>query len=232
MANDIREVHHEDMAPVYSRVSWGALFAGLFVALTVFLVLSALGAAIGLSATDSVRGETIATGAGIWALATALVAFFCGGCVTSRCTAGESKMEAAIYGTILWGLTMAVVLWLSGSVVRTGFSAVVGTANVAANATQPQPPANWEEAARRAGLNQDQVNRMRAELPTQAQVQSSSAAVAWWSLAGVVVSLLASIGGALTGAGPNPAFGRFLFRRTTVQITGPSDTGGARPARA
>lgn len=214
MTDEMRTIRQQDMAPVYSRVSWGALFAGLFVALTVFLVLGALGTAIGLSAADDVRGETIATGSGIWALVTALVAFFCGGCVTSRCTAGESKTEAAIYGAILWGLTMAAVLWLSGSVVRTGFSSVVGTANAAANVAPP--PANWEEAALRAGLNPDQVTRLRAELPTQAQVQSTSAGAAWWALAGVLVSLLASIGGALTGAGPNPAFGGFLFRRTVA----------------
>lgn len=225
MASDVREVGREDLTPVYSRVSWGALFAGLFVALTVSVVLSALGAAVGLSAADGAAGDTLAVGAGVWAIATALIAFFTGGCVVSRCTAGESRTEAAIYGVILWGVTMALLLWLSGAVIRTGFTAVVGTANVAANATQP--PANWEQAAQRAGLNQDQVNRLRAELPTTARAQGASAEAAWWSLAGIVVSLLAAVGGAVSGAGPTPALGGFLFRRRTA--VGVFGTGGPVP---
>lgn len=217
MIDNERAVRGEDLLPVFSRVSWGALFAGLFVALTVFLVLSALGAAIGLTVADTTRGETIATGAAIWAIVTALVAFFTGGCVVSRCTAGESRTEAAIYGTILWGLTMTLLLWMGGAAMRTGFSAVVGTANVAANATNP--PANWEAAAQRAGLTEAQINQMRADMPTQAQVQDASASAAWWSLLGIVLSLLASVGGAVFSAGRGiPAFGGIGFRQTSIQV--------------
>lgn len=211
---DTQEPRYEDLAPVYSRVSWGALFAGLFVTLTIFFLLSHLGAAIGLSAADTARGETIATGAGIWAIVSALVAFFCGGCVTSRLTAGESRTEAAVYGTILWGLTFAALVWMTGSVVRTGFTTVVGTANVAANAAAP--PANWEQAARQAGLTDAQLQQMRAELPTAEQAQGASAEAAWWSLLGVALSLAAAIGGAVVGAGPTPIAGAVMFRRTTV----------------
>lgn len=225
MADDMRELRRENLLPVHSRVSWGAIFAGLFVALTVILVLGALGTAVGLSAADRVRGEAITTGAGVWALATALVAFFVGGCVASRCTAGESRAEAAIYGTILWGLTFVLLLGLSGAVVRTGVAAVVGSANVAANATQP--PASWEAAAQRAGLTPEQVNKLRTELPTAEQARAGSAEAAWWSLAGVAGTLLAAVAGAMSGAGANPVFGGFLFRRTTVHVGGAA---GPRPA--
>lgn len=213
---DAREVRSRDVFPVHSRVSWGAIFAGLFVSITIFVVLSALGAAVGLTAADQARGETLATGAGIWAIVTALIAFFCGGCVASRCTAGESRTEAAIYGTILWGAALVLLLWMSGSVLRTGFTAVTGMANAAAEARGPV--ADWEQAARQAGVAPEQVERMRASLPTAAQAQNVSAQAAWWSLAGIVVSLLASIGGAVAGSGPNPTAGGFLFQqRTTVQ---------------
>jgi hypothetical protein len=213
---DTHEPRHEDLAPVYSRVSWGALFAGLFVTLTVFFLLSHLGGAIGLSVADDARGESIATGAGVWAVVSALAAFFCGGCVCSRLTAGESRTEAAVYGTILWGLTFAALIWLTGSVVRTGFTTVVGSANVAANATNP--PANWEQAARRAGMTEAQVQQMRAELPTAEQARRVSAEAAWWSLLGVALSLGAAIGGAVAGAGSRPVVGGVLFRRTTVAV--------------
>src|SRR5689334_1973304 len=104
-------VHTRDAIPVFSRISWGALLAGLFVTLAVFVLLSTLGVAIGISSADAAGRETIAVGAGVWAVVTALVAFACGGCVVSRFTAGESKMEAVVYGVVLWGAAFAMILW-------------------------------------------------------------------------------------------------------------------------
>lgn len=216
---DTQEVRREDLTPVFSRVSWGALFAGLFVTLTVFFLLAHLGAAIGLSVADTARGETMTVGAGIWAIFSALAAFFCGGCVTSRLTAGESRGEAMIYGVILWGLTFATLLWLTGNVVRTGFTAMIGSANVAANASTAAAPANLDAAAARAGLTPDQVRRLRAELPTAEQARSASAEAAWWSLGGVIASLLAAVGGAVASSGPQPVLGGFIFRRRVTVAT-------------
>ena len=60
--------------PVF-RLKWGAVFAGLVVALALQVVLTLLGTAIGLSAVGpgtSARG--IGIGAGIWMIVTALIA--------------------------------------------------------------------------------------------------------------------------------------------------------------
>ena len=219
--SDAATVHAEDMVPVYSRVSWGALLAGLFVTLTVFILLSVLGTALGLSITDNARPETVAAGAGLWALVATVLAFLSGGCVVTRCTAGESRTEAVMYGTVLWGATFALILWLSGGVLRTGFATMLGTANVLANAGVT--PANWEQAARQAGVPQDQIDRMRAALSTGPDARAVSPQAAWWAFAAVLVSLLAAIAGALIGAGPSPAWRGIMFRRTTVQM------GGGRP---
>ncbi|WP_439627074.1 hypothetical protein [Gemmata sp.] len=202
-----------DAAPVFSRISWGALLAGLFVTLAVFVLLSTLGVAVGVSSADAASRDTIATGAGVWAVATALVAFLCGGCVVSRFTTGESRAEAVVYGVVMWGAAFAMILWATGSVLRTGATMAVGSMNVAANAA-PQSE-NWEQAARRANLTDAQVNQMRAEMPTAARVQDVSAAAAWWSFAGVALSMAAAIGGAVMGAGPNPSLGGVQFPRTS-----------------
>jgi hypothetical protein len=209
-------VQTRDAIPVFTRISWGALLAGLFVTLAVFVLLSTLGVAVGVSSADAASWDAIATGAGIWAVATALVAFACGGCVVSRFTAGESKAEAMVYGVVLWGVAFATILWATGSVLRTGGTLAVGSANVAASGVESMP-GGWEQAAHRAGLNDAQVARMRAEMPTAARARDASAQAAWWSFAGVALSLAAAIGGAVMGAGPNPAFGGVLFRRTTPE---------------
>ena len=65
----------------------------------------------------------------------------------------------------------------------------------------------------------EQMNQMRAQMPTAGRVQDVSAQAAWWSFLGVVLSLGAAIGGALASAGPNPVFGGVLFRRTTPEPT-------------
>jgi hypothetical protein len=70
MAQD-DNVRTRDVLPVYSRVSWGALLAGLFVTLAVFVLLSALGVAIGISSADAASREAVSIGAGVWALVTA-----------------------------------------------------------------------------------------------------------------------------------------------------------------
>ena len=60
----------------FRKVSWGAVFAGMVIAVVVQLVLSLLGAGIGLSTVDPLRyntpdASTFGLGAGIW--------FFCAG---------------------------------------------------------------------------------------------------------------------------------------------------------
>src|SRR6186997_728014 len=91
--NDMQEVGVEDVLPLRSRVSWGAIFAGAVMALAVYLVFTLLGGAIGLSVSNDTDSETLSNGAAVWAVVTTIIALFVGGWVTSQCTVGENKME-------------------------------------------------------------------------------------------------------------------------------------------
>src|SRR5262245_51104205 len=106
-------IETQDVLPVRSRVSWGAIFAGAVVALTVYLLLSSLGVALGLSVSGRVDGQNLAIGAGIWAILSTLISLFLGGWVASQCTAGETRGEAAVYGVVVWGIFFAALLWLA-----------------------------------------------------------------------------------------------------------------------
>lgn len=202
-------IQAEDVLPVRSRLSWGALFAGAFVTLALYVLLSVLGTALGLSLAGHARGETIAIGAAAWAIATMLVALFAGGCVATRCSAGETKTEAVIYGVVLWGVMLAAMIFASGAVMRAGFGGLMRGADVAADT-------NWERAARDAKVGEAQINQIRANLPSQAEVQARSEEAAWWTLGGLAASLLASIAGAVSGSGAVPYFNAILVRRTAV----------------
>src|SRR5262245_32957664 len=186
--NETQTIYAEDTSAVQSRVSWGAIFAGVFVAFAAWVFLSVLGLALGLSVAQSARGETLAAGAGIWSIVTLLVALFCGGCVTTRCSAGESKTEALIYGIILWGVVFMLTMWVSATVVRSGWGLTMTSPSDAPAAADR--PIDWDALAREAKLTPAQVEQIRVMLPPTFQRGEITPLAAWWMLAGIAVSLL------------------------------------------
>lgn len=226
----------EDVWAVRSRVSWGAILAGAVVAIGSYLLLTLLGSAIGLTVEGSVEDDTLWWTAVIWAVVVSALAMFIGGWVTSLCTAGETRREAVMYGVITWGVVLALILWLVASGVGAGVNAMMGMSSVG-NATSNNT--DWIAAARRAGVGDETIQQWRQSLqnaPAQSneaaqdpakreEVRDTAQKATWGALAGMVISLAASIGGALIGSGPN--FG--IFRVATLRSYAP--TGGRyRPA--
>lgn len=207
-------VQTHDLMPVHSRVSWGAVFAGTVVALAVYFLFSVLGVALGLSVTPHVQDRALGIGAAIWALASVLLSLFLGGWVTSQCTVGENPREALVYGVLTWGTLFAVLLWFMGMGVRVGFSAVMGAASTPA-VTQAVNQMN-DADLRAAGFSDEQITNFRnqfdqlrarsqnvpAELRSAAE-DPRAVQAAWWTFGGVLLSMLAAIGGAVAGSGPN-----------------------------
>jgi hypothetical protein len=228
MAEEMRRPDPTDILAVRSRVSWQAIFAGAMVAVTFYVVLMLLGLAlVGEAVARNAQGSEIGLGTAIFTAFTLLISFFFGGWATSRLAVGESKLEAVLYGLILWGLLFIGMLALLASGVRAGFSGMVGGATgaytdgpAAEPGTNINRMAGWME---QAGLSEEQVDQFRtfAEDPAnevnREQVTRVSRAAAWWSLLGVFVSLAAVIVGSLVGSGelplPVPVIG---VKRTTM----------------
>jgi len=202
-----------DLLAVRSRVSWGAIAAGAMVALAIHFVLALLGVALGLEMFQrGTEAATIRTGAGLYYLVVLLIAMFFGGWATSRLAVGESKLEAVLYGIILWGVLFAGMVWLFSSGVQLGYGAVLGVASGAY--ARPEPPALENvtvEGLQRLKLNEEQAQNVKKyidELRTN-PVESSQSYVsdprvgqaAWWALGGVVVSMATVIVGSLVGSG-------------------------------
>src|SRR5215216_3305073 len=101
-----------DLLAVRSRVSWGAIAAGAMVSLAIFVLLTLLGVALGIEV--AVRGTSYNFGAGaaIYSVLSLALAMFFGGWTTSRLAVGESKLEAVLYGIILWGALFLGLVWL------------------------------------------------------------------------------------------------------------------------
>src|SRR5262249_38215860 len=90
-----------DLVGVRSRVSWGAIAAGAMVSLTIYIVLTMVGVALGIELAVRGTGDQFGAGAAIYSIVVLLLAMFFGGWATSRLAVGESKLEAVLYGLIL-----------------------------------------------------------------------------------------------------------------------------------
>lgn len=105
------------------RLSWGAVIAGMVIATVVHVVLTLLGLTIGLGVWDS--GDPVrdlGIGAGIWLLASAIIALFIGGLTTGRLAGVLTRGDGMLHGMLMWGLSTLLALWLVGS----GVGALVG----------------------------------------------------------------------------------------------------------
>ena len=173
----------------HDRVRWGPIFAGIVVAIATQLVLSALGAAIGLS-TGAVGTDpgAVGLGVGIWSIISLLISLFIGGWVTAATCGPMNSKTALLHGLILWATTLAISSWLLASGVSGTFGLVASSgAEVLGQVTEP------------GGVSlPDQVPNVSAAQARDAA--SVSAKVAWSFIIGALLSLAASLIGASVGA--------------------------------
>lgn len=117
----------------HRRISWSAIIGGVVVAVAVQILLSLLGAGIGLGTVDAVAGATpsasgLSIGAGIWWVVSSCVALFIGGYVAAWLAGIEIGFDGMLHGAVTWGLVSLVTLYLLtstiGSIVGSGFSAL------------------------------------------------------------------------------------------------------------
>lgn len=105
-----------------TRLSWGAIFAGVVIAVAVQLVLGILGTGIGLTMVDPVEGTTLGAtgfgiGAGIYWLITTIVALGAGGYAAARVAGVHERFDALVHGLVVWGVTLILTLYLLTSAV-------------------------------------------------------------------------------------------------------------------
>ena len=170
---------------VSSRISWGAILAGAAVAMAIYALLMALGVAVGMSVSDDVNSGTLGAGAGVWGFISLLIALFVGGWVTTQVTTGENRTEAILYGVVLWATTSVLLLWLTANGVRAGMNAAMAA----------QSMAGGNQTAASVDVGQTPEERQAAiERAREASEEGS-----WWAFAGMLLSMVAAIGGALVG---------------------------------
>ena len=116
------------------RVSWGALFAGTIVALATWILLYAIGLAVGLSSVDPQdmsSARVAGIGTGIYSILAPLIALFVGGVVAARLAGLRNHKDGALHGVVVWGLTTIAGLFLIGSLLSNIVGGIVGMGKTA-----------------------------------------------------------------------------------------------------
>lgn len=186
-----------DAAPVavtgyHDLVRWGPIFAGLVVAIASQLVLTGLGAAIGLTSlagSDAAQNNAggVGTAVGIWSIISLLIALFLGGWVTARACGPMNRKTALLNGAILWATTLAVSAWLLSSGVAGAFGLVAQGADAVINQV---PVDALPDAAQNPNVTQEQAQN----------IAGNAAKVGWSFSLGSLLGLVAALGGSAAGA--------------------------------
>jgi hypothetical protein len=98
-------------------VSWGAVLAGVMVALVVQLILNLLGLGVGASTLDPAGGDnpsvvTFSIGAALWWGLSGIIAALAGGYTAGRLAGQPKESSGAWHGLTAWALTTLVVFYL------------------------------------------------------------------------------------------------------------------------
>ncbi|MFY9741939.1 MAG: hypothetical protein WA252_20515 [Candidatus Sulfotelmatobacter sp.] len=118
---------------VAPRTNWGAIWAGMFSFAAIWSVFGTLGEAIFASSATARAAHPIAgmsAGEGIWIVVLTIIALYVGGRITGVLARVANRGEAAIYGSIMYGLSFVATLLL----IVIGGTALNGGAGVAAGA--------------------------------------------------------------------------------------------------
>jgi hypothetical protein len=221
--------HHEEphyvphtrtshVVSAFKRISWGAVFAGLFVSLLCMIILNMLGIAIGAGAIDPLHQanpfQGVGIGAAVWFLASIIISVFIGGWVAGRVAGMPRTPEGLIHGIVAYS-TFIVVMFLTltsatGSIVS-GAGSVFGKTLSSSSTARTELNRAIEGITRsynqpNQANNQNQANDQNANnqnYRSQSRVSADQAAhavsvAAWWMFIGLILGgVAAAIGGKL-----------------------------------
>jgi hypothetical protein len=149
---------------IHRRISWGAIFGGVILVVCVQLVLSLLGAGIGLGTVDTNAGTTpnagsLGIGAGAWWIISSIIALAFGGHAAAWLAGIELRWDGVLHGLITWGIASLLTVWLLtsaiGGVIGGGTSALGGLASAAGSGVKDAA----QPVAQAAGVTPDMLQQ-------------------------------------------------------------------------
>jgi hypothetical protein len=204
-----------------SRTQWGAIFAGAFAGIAVAVLMTTLGAALGIStaavhvgSSESLSGESaekaataVSIGAAIWILLTALVTGLVAGWALNSCARRDRPYSSFIFGGITWAVGLCAAMLVASpamggifSGMGSGGGALMGAMGARPGVRMAAPSRGAEEAPGvQERTDQGQAQRSlsdedKAAVKDAADKASAAAAgVAWLALGAQLISIAATM---------------------------------------
>ena len=162
-------------------MQWKPVVAGALAGFAVTLILTTLGAAIGITAgdaADGASGRAVGTGAAIWWALTVIAAGVFGGWVIAKTARADRYYDPVIYGTLAWVIGVIILLFL----LAIGVGSMMGGLGGGLGAA----------AAERGAPNMSPADTARVA----EQAANVGKGAAW----GLLISQLLGLGGSIFGA--------------------------------
>lgn len=177
----------------FPRLHWGAVIAGVLLALAAHVVMGLIGAALGFAA-GAAQSEGAGVAAAIWGLVTPFVATLLGAWLACRMAGSEDGRSGYLHGVLVWCIGLiAGAVFLTGTMASGAMTA--GTA-ASGNATAAQRSLRAE------------TGRATPRGP-QAQARAEDAAKgAAAGAGGAALAAIAGLLGGIVGAGLSSRSGR------------------------
>lgn len=113
---------------VVGIVSWGAIFAGVVIAMVFQMLLALLGLAMGLwqvkPASADVPAKKLEIGAAVWWVLASIISLYIGGWVAGRLAGDLGTFDSVLHGSLVWAITTLI----SAFVVTTTLGRIIGGA--------------------------------------------------------------------------------------------------------
>jgi hypothetical protein len=227
-----------------SPISWPAIFASLAVGLSVMLLLTLAGVAVGVSVvdtgTDSPRAITM--GAAAWQTISMLVAAVVGGFVAARLSGLRRTGDGVLHGAVSWGATTVLYAALATTALGTltaGMFGLLAPSAPEATASASSTPAlgdrdQMQRTLESMGVGADQARAITERLSapaaattaspsstTRQQVEDAANTVGTatgWLSATVLLSLVLSMVGGAMGARGTRRVNRRVEHRDTATV--------------
>jgi hypothetical protein len=200
------------------RVSWGSVIAGVILSLIVYLVLSVLGAAIGMSALAPLSRpnplQGFGFGSGAYLVVMTVIAVFIGSYFAGRC----APVLGWLHGLLAWAVMILMVVYGATSLVGTTVSAAGSVASTGATVGATANPADGS-GTMASSLTQRvqgaiasataEASSPQAEADARQAADTAARAVArasWFSFAALVVGAIISIVSGQAGFRHQPPF--------------------------
>ena len=220
-----------------SPVSWPAIFASLAVGISVMLLLTLAGVAVGVSVvdtgTDSPRAITM--GAAAWQTISMLVAAIVGGFVAARLSGLRRTGDGVLHGAVSWGATTVLYAALATTALGTltagmfGLLAPAPQETSAASSPQLGDRDQMQRTLESMGINNEQARAITDRLSTPAaaapasrntleETASTVGTATGWLSATVLLSLVLSMIGGAMGARGTRRVNRRVEHRDTATV--------------